>query len=82
MTNLFVVASADATWLLQQTGLTWGNLSSHLSKLEEADYVTVEKGFKGRKPHTSLSLTESGRTALRVYRSRMLEALEDVDAAE
>jgi len=82
MTNLYVVASADATWLLQQTGLTWGNLASHLAKLEDAGYVEVRKGFKGRKPHTDISLTERGRAALLDYRAQMIRALDAIDAAD
>ena len=65
MTNLFVVESANATYLLQQTGLTWGNLGSHLGKLEDAGYVEVAKGYQGRKPETTVSLTQAGRTAQR-----------------
>jgi DNA-binding MarR family transcriptional regulator len=79
MTNLFVVDSADATWLLQQTGLTWGNIASHLRKLEESGYVTVAKSFKGRKPRTTLSLTDAGRNALLDYRERMLGTLSPMD---
>jgi DNA-binding MarR family transcriptional regulator len=75
LTNLFVVESADATWLVQQTGLTWGNVASHLAKLEQSGYVTVAKSFKGRKPRTTLSLTEAGRQALLDYRERMLGTL-------
>ena len=75
MTNLFVVESANATYLLQQTGLTWGNLGSHLNKLEEAGYVAVAKGYQGRKPETTVSLTEQGRSALVQYRERLLAAL-------
>lgn len=75
LTNLFVVESADATWLLQQTGLTWGNIASHLAKLEKSGYVAVAKSFKGRKPRTTLSLTKAGRQALLDYRERMLGTL-------
>lgn len=75
MTNLFVVESANATYLLRQTGLTWGNLGSHLSKLEEAGYVVVVKGYNGKKPETTISLTEPGRTALLQYRERLMNAL-------
>jgi DNA-binding MarR family transcriptional regulator len=75
MTNLFVVDSANATYLLRQTGLTWGNLGSHLIKLEEAGYVDVVKGYRGRKPETTVSLTEAGREALRAYRRQLLQAL-------
>lgn len=79
MTNLFVVDSANATYLLQQTGLTWGNLGAHLGKLEDAGYVTVEKGYKGKKPETTISLTETGRTALLGYRKQIIAALAPVD---
>ncbi len=50
--QLFVIEAADATFLLGRTGLTWGNLSTHISKLEEAGYVAVEKRFEGKKPRT------------------------------
>lgn len=75
MTNLYVVESANATYLLQQTGLTWGNLGSHLIKLEEAGYVDVVKGYNGRKPETTVSLTTKGRDALLEYRGQLLTAL-------
>ena len=75
MTNLYVVESANATYLLQQTGLTWVNLGSHLSKLEAAGYVDVVKGYNGRKPETTVSLTGKGRDALLEYRGQLLSAL-------
>ena len=75
LTNLFVVESANATYLLQQTGLTWGNLGSHLIKLEEAGYVDVVKGYRGRKPETTVSLTAPGRRALLEYRTQLMSAL-------
>jgi len=75
MANLFVIESADAIYLLQQTGLTWGNLGSHLTRLETAGYVAIEKGYRGRKPHTTVSLTDEGRAAFRRYRAAMQEAL-------
>ena len=75
---LYVVESADFTFLMNQTGLTWGNLSSHLSKLEEAGYVEVEKEFKGKKPHTMLHLTDEGRAAFRQYRRSMKQVLDDL----
>ncbi len=78
MTNLFVVESANATYLLQQTGLTWGNLGSHLAKLEEAGYVDVIKGYKEKQPQTTISLTALGRSALIGYRENLLAALAPV----
>jgi DNA-binding MarR family transcriptional regulator len=79
MTNLFVVENANATYLLQQTGLTWGNLGSHLTKLEEAGYVDVVKGYKGKQPQTTISLTPKGREALITYREHVLAALAPLD---
>ncbi|MFC2019285.1 winged helix-turn-helix domain-containing protein [Chloroflexota bacterium] len=75
MAYLFVVNSADFTFLQTQTELTWGNLSSHINKLETAGYVVVEKEFVGKKPHTMLHLTEKGRTAFSDYRKMMRKAL-------
>ncbi len=75
MTNLFVVESANATYLLQQTGLTWGNLGSHLAKLEAAGYVSITKGYKGKQPQTTIALTPEGRSALIRYRQALLTTL-------
>ena len=75
---LYVVESGDFTFLMRQTGLTWGNLSSHLSKLENTGYVEIEKEFVGKKPHTMLHLTDEGRAAFREYRQRMKQVLDDL----
>lgn len=75
---LYVVESADFLFLMRQTGLTWGNLSSHLSKLEEAGYVEIEKEFVGKKPHTMLHLTDEGRRSFRDYRQRMKQVLDEL----
>lgn len=75
MAYLFVVQSADFIFLQTQTGLTWGNLSSHINKLETVGYVAVEKEFVGKKPHTMLHLTDKGRVAFNDYSKRMREAL-------
>ena len=70
MTQLYVVESADFLFLQNQLEITPGNLSSHLSKLEEAGYVEIVKEFIERKPHTALKLTRKGRTAFNKYRKR------------
>jgi DNA-binding MarR family transcriptional regulator len=75
---LSVVDRADATFLLQQTGLTWGNLSAHLSKLEAAKYVDVAKTFVDKRPKTLLRITVQGRDAFRAYRQRMREVLDSI----
>ncbi|MHA1959862.1 MAG: winged helix-turn-helix domain-containing protein [Candidatus Thorarchaeota archaeon] len=71
MTQLYVVERADYVFLMGQLDLTWGNLSSHLSKLEAAGYVEIDKGYEGKKPRTVLCLTEKGREAFQDYRMVM-----------
>ncbi len=73
---LYPLETADFLYLLRETGLTKGNLSAHLSKLEEAGYVRVQKGFRGKIPQTTFSLTEEGRAALRGYRARLKQAVD------
>jgi len=75
MTALYIVECSDFTFLLRHTGLTRGNLSSHIVKLEEAHYLEVEKTFVDRVPRTVLRLTKEGRTALEKYRKQMTQAL-------
>ena len=78
MAHLFVVDSADFLFLQRQTGLTWGNISSHIRKLENAGYVAVEKEFIDKKPHTTLHLTKEGRAAFQEYRKNMKQVFEDL----
>ncbi len=73
--TLNAVEEADFRYLLNATGLTKGNLSTHLSKLEEAGYVQIEKTFRGKMPLTLLRLTPQGRTAFEEYRQTMLRFL-------
>jgi DNA-binding transcriptional ArsR family regulator len=63
------VEEADFLYLLKQSDMTKGNLSSHIAKLEEAGYVEVEKKFKGKLPLTVLRLTNHGRNAFAFYKS-------------
>ena len=79
MTNLYVVESAEFIALMNLTGLSWGNLSTHLSKLEEAGYVALEKGFRGKKPYTLVQLTDNGRAAFKAYKDQMQGVLGDLD---
>lgn len=76
--ELYVVEAADATFLVNRTGLTWGNLSTHLGKLEESGYVAVEKGYDGKKPRTMIRLSTKGREAFRQYRANMQQALDEL----
>jgi len=82
LAQLFEAESADLLYLLRQTGLTKGNLSAHLRKLEEAGYVGVEKTFVERLPLTVIRLTEDGRGAVEAYRKQMLEVLEAFETHE
>ena len=71
LTILYPVEAVDFLYLLNETGLTRGNLSSHLSKLEEAGYVSIEKTYRGKIPLTLCRLTESGRAAFEEYRRQL-----------
>lgn len=72
---LYSVEEADFVFLLNATGLTWGNLSSRVTKLEEAGYVQVSKGSVGKKPRTKVRLAQAGRRAVDSYRLTMHAAL-------
>jgi DNA-binding transcriptional ArsR family regulator len=71
VTILSTVESADFLFLQRETDLTKGNLSAHLSKLEEAGYVNIEKTFKGKLPLTVCKLSEAGQKAFNGYRLQM-----------
>jgi len=57
-------ARADFGYLRDALGLTGGNLSRHLTVLEEAGLIQVEKGYAGRRPRTWVGITGAGRAAL------------------
>lgn len=76
VTILSAAASADFLFLQRETGLTRGNLSAHLSKLEEAGYVKIEKTFKGKLPLTVCKLTAAGQKALRQYRQQLQQFIQ------
>ena len=78
LTYLYVVESADYVFLTRMTGLTWGNLSTHMTKLEEAGYIEMLKEFRGKKPHTKIRLTEQGRVAFRKYKKSMQQVMDDL----
>ncbi len=65
------ITSADFLFLLKESGLTKGNLSVHLSRLEEAGYIQVEKTFRGKIPHTEYRLTSKGKSAFDQYRKSL-----------
>jgi DNA-binding MarR family transcriptional regulator len=73
--TLYAAAEADFLFLQRETGLTKGNLSSHLAKLEQAGYVEIEKTFRGKIPLTICRLTAPGRKAFETYRATLQKAL-------
>jgi DNA-binding MarR family transcriptional regulator len=72
---LCVVKKADFLFLLHQTNLTRGNLSSHLNKLETAKYVKIEKRFIDKIPQTRIFITDKGRKAFHRYKHNLIGAL-------
>ncbi|MFB0509997.1 MAG: winged helix-turn-helix domain-containing protein [bacterium] len=75
---LSVIESADFLFLMRQTELTRGNLSSHLSKLEAAGYVNIKKEFVKKIPRTLIRITGQGRKALQDYKENMMKALKEM----
>ena len=71
MSNLYVVDEADFVFLSRRTGLTAGNISSHMARLEAAEYVSIEKTFVDKRPRTTYALTDTGRTAFETYRQHV-----------
>ncbi len=76
---LNAVEEADFLFLMEQTGLTKGNLSSHTAKLEAAEYIEIEKAFVGKVPRTVYRMTDTGRLALNRYRRHMAGVLGTID---
>jgi DNA-binding MarR family transcriptional regulator len=76
---LAVVDEADFVFLQSQTGMTGGNLSSHVKKLEQTGYVAIRKEFVGSRPCTTLSLTEAGRIAFSAYLTAIRSLLAVMD---
>ncbi len=64
---LSAVESANFTFLKDSINVTDGNLSAHLTKLEEADYIYIQKTFRHKKPLTQCSITNKGREAFQRY---------------
>jgi DNA-binding MarR family transcriptional regulator len=78
MSHLYVIDSADFLFIMRQTGLTFGNLSAHLSKLEAVGYIKIIKEFVGKKPHTMLKLTDKGKQAFDEYRKQMKQFFNEI----
>jgi DNA-binding MarR family transcriptional regulator len=82
VTTLYPLEKADFLYLLRECGLTKGNLSAHLMKLEEAGYVEIEKTFRGKLPLTLIKLTQQGRNALTEYRKTLQEIMKNIPEEE
>ena len=77
--HLYVVENADFVYLMHKTKLSKGNLSSHLSKLEDAGYVHIHKEFVDKIPRTLLSMTQTGQKAFIQYKNSIMTLLSSVD---
>jgi len=75
MSVLSVAESADFTYLMGETGLTRGNLSVQLTRLQDAGYIDIAKEFVGRSPRTTASITPQGKQAFDGYRAYLASLL-------
>lgn len=75
MSILIATESADFVYLRTETGATAGNLSVQLDKLQRAGYIEIEKGFNGKLPRTTCSMSDKGREAMREYIETLQEYL-------
>ena len=76
MTYLYLVENIDFVYLKRVSDLSWGNLSKHLTKLEEAGYVVMEKTFENKKPKTLIWLSDEGREAFQQYKENLQQIFE------
>lgn len=79
LSMLYVIDSTDFVFLHNQSGLTRGNFSTHISKLEEKEYIEVKKEFINKKPTTIYSISKMGRAALEQYRDQMKRILAELE---
>ena len=77
-TILYNVDQVDFLYLLNETGLTKGNLSAHLAKLEASSYVSIEKTYRGKIPQTRIHLTSEGRAAFESYRTHLEKIVKNI----
>ena len=79
LSMLNAIDSADFVFLHNQSGLTRGNFSTHISRLEEEQYIAVKKEFVDRKPTTVYTITKAGRSALENYCRKLYAILDELD---
>ena len=75
---LYVVKNLDYVFLKNQTDLSWGNLATHLKKLEQSGYISIQKGYQGKKPQSKIQLTAQGRKAFQEYKKNLQQVLDDL----
>lgn len=78
LSYLYILDSADYVFLMRMTGLSWGNLATHLAKLQDAGYISIDKTFEGKKPRSALRLTGAGREAFRSYKKILKQIVDDL----
>ena len=78
LVTLYVVESLDYVFLKNQTNLSWGNLATHLNKLEDAGYIEIIKDYQGKKPHSLIRLTPQGRLEFKDYKNKLARILDDL----
>jgi len=78
MSNLFHLEQADFLYLRSVTGLTKGNLSSHLTKLEKSGYVEIKKEFVEKISRTTIAMSKVGREAFKIYRRNLKNMLDGI----
>jgi DNA-binding MarR family transcriptional regulator len=71
MAHLYTVENADLIFFKRKTNISWGNLSAHASKLENAGYIEIKKEFRLKKPVTILEITDKGREDFKKYKNIM-----------
>ena len=81
MATLAGVDGLDFNQLKAELGLTDGNLSTHAAALERAGYARIHKGYKGRRPRTTIAITAKGRKALARYVSSLQRILDKAHLA-
>jgi DNA-binding MarR family transcriptional regulator len=77
LSHLFVSTSADLIYFKRKTDSSWGNISTHASKLEEAGYIEILKTFRNKKPLTVLKMTEKGKIMFAEYINVMKRIIGD-----
>jgi DNA-binding MarR family transcriptional regulator len=82
LTALNACQETDFLFLRRLTGLNPGNLSAHLSKLENAELVRIEKKIVAKRTHTHISITEKGNEAINDYWRRIESLRNDADKWE